>query len=117
MYLTAETPMGIIGRLLPSRMGLRAVERQAVAYAERLLIANSSRVVSDLKDRLTASCDALASDRRAMLSKLRASAARADEQARELKRQGDEAIVGELARLESCRTEIEMVRSAASTRR
>ena len=103
MYMTGDSPANWIADHLRGRTNtVRAVSDDAWRYAERLLITNSSRVLFDLRERVSQSRAALEKELRALLTDLTASAARALARARELLRQGDAAVAARRAWLAEC---------------
>lgn len=100
MHLTSVSPVvWLYDHILTRAAAVAAINRHASRYGERLLTSNCSRVTFDLRDRLTASRRALESELRFMLKEITASATRALEQAREIRKRGEAAIAQELQRL------------------
>jgi hypothetical protein len=93
----------LLDRLSGQSAAVRAVSTDAARYAERLLTSNSSRVIFDLRERLAESRTAFESELRFMLAEISASAARALDRARELRKSGDQAVTHQLRRFENCR--------------
>ena len=93
----------------------RAINRDAIEYAEHLLASNSSRVIFDLRDRLSESRRALQSELRSILTEINASATRALAQARELRKNGQSAVARGLQQLNQHRDTLnELVGEAAA---
>ena len=101
MNLTAVGPVDwVLDRVRGRSAAVEAVSRGAVRYAERLLTSNSSRVIFDLRERLTGSRTAFESELRLLLTEITASATRALYRARELRKSGDQAVRLQIRRLE-----------------
>jgi GTPase Era involved in 16S rRNA processing len=90
----------------------RAVRRAALAYLRRLFDTNSTRVMSDLRERVFESQRSLQSEVRRHLQMLYASADRALAMARNVHAQGAEAVAARLHHLDVLRREIEALHSA-----
>jgi GTPase SAR1 family protein len=106
--LTGAGPFGWVADLVrPRQSALRAITASAGEYLERLLTANTSRVVSDLDDRVLESRRRLEGEIRARLREIYGSAERALEAARERRAAGVEAVARELDRIEHLRTSVE----------
>ena len=91
----------------------RAVRRAALAYLHRLFDTNSTRVMSDLRERVFESQRSLQSEVGRHLQMLYHSADRALARARELHAQGAEAVAARLHHLDALRHSIEALRSAS----
>ena len=101
MSLTAVGPVDwMLDRVRRQSGAVEAVSRGAVRYAERLLTSNSSRVIFDLRERLTGSRTAFESELRLLLTAITASATRALDRARELRKSGDQAVRLQIGQLE-----------------
>jgi hypothetical protein len=101
MHLTAVNPVTwLIDQFRSASSAVNSISDDAARYAERLLTSNSSRVVFDLRDRLSESRRALESELRFILKEISATATRALSQARKIRDQGEIAIARELRRLE-----------------
>ncbi len=85
---------------------LKAVERDASRYLERLLEVNSARIKNDFLDRVVDSRRLLEKELRSRLRELSASAERALESAREAQAAGAQAVEAELARTRALRSEV-----------
>jgi len=104
MHLTGAGPLDwLLDRLRGQSSAVHAVSADAARYAERLLTSNSSRVIFDLRERLAESRTAFESELRLMLTDITASATRALDRARELRKSGDHAVTHQLEQLEGCR--------------
>jgi hypothetical protein len=107
MHLTAVNPMTwLLDQVLGSSSAVNRISDDATRYAERLLTSNSSRVVFDLRDRLSESRRALEWKLRFMLKDISASATRALAQARKVRDKDEPAIARELRRLEKYRASL-----------
>jgi hypothetical protein len=105
MHLTGVGPIDwLLDRFRGQSSAVHVVSTDANRYAERLLTSNSSRVIFDLRERLTESRAAFESELRVMLAEISASAACALDRARELRKSGDHAVTRQLRRLDECRT-------------
>ena len=110
MYMTGDSPLNWVADHLRSRSGtVRAVSDDAWAYGERLLVTNSSRVLFDLRERVSDSRAALEKELRTLLTELTASAARALDKARDLLNRGDEAVAARRAWLADCAARLEQL--------
>jgi predicted GTPase len=104
MHLTAANPATwIFDQVRGPSAAVTAISRDAIRYAERLLTSNSSRVIFDLRERLSESRRGLEADLRLMLKELSASAMRALALARSVRDEGEPAVARELGRLEQHR--------------
>ena len=107
MNLTAVGPVDwVLDRVRGRSAAVEAVSKGAVRYAERLLTSNSSRVIFDLRERLTGSRTAFESELRLLLTEITASATRALDRARELRKSGDQAVRLQIRRLEEHRARL-----------
>jgi hypothetical protein len=84
---------------------LRAVERDACRYLERLLEVNSARVKNSFLDRVVESQRGLEADVRARLHALVTSAEQALAQARQTRREGTAAVEARLELITRLRTQ------------
>jgi GTP-binding protein EngB required for normal cell division len=110
MHLTAPGLLNRITDLLTPRAARRArIMRDASAYLDRLLSTNTTRVVFDLDQRVEASRRKLESELRFLLQNITGSAERALERARVRQQVGQEAVIGELAKLDVLRQRLDRV--------
>lgn len=115
MTLTTRSPFGWLADHLRTRSAARrAAERDASAYLERLLLANSARVRSDLEERALESRRRCEAEIGSCLHELLLSAERALEAARSRLTSGESAVRTELERLEECRRRLAALGSAES---
>jgi GTP-binding protein EngB required for normal cell division len=98
--------------LRPAIAQHRATRRAALAYLRRLFDTNSTRVMSDLHERVFESQRSLESEVRRHLQMLNDSAERALATARNVRAQGAEAVAARLDHLDVLRREIEALHSA-----
>ena len=113
MYMTGDSPLNWIADYLRGRSRtVHAVTDDAWAYAERLLVTNSSRVMFDIRERVSESRAALEKELRSLLTDLTASAARALASARDLLKRGDEAVAARRVWLEDCEARLERLSHA-----
>ncbi len=118
MRLTARTPWQVAVDMVASKAARRErILMQAEAYLDRLLETNTSRVASDLDDRLIDSRRALEGAVRARLTALAGSAARAVERACDVRAAGESAVRAELDRLAALRARLEALRVDAGAAR
>jgi hypothetical protein len=104
MNLTAVAPADwVLDRIRRRSAEVDAVSGDAVRYAERLLTSNSSRVIFDLRERLTGSRTAFEAELRLMLTEITASATRALDRARAARKSGDHEVRLQLRRLDEYR--------------
>jgi hypothetical protein len=116
MHLTGVNPIVSLADLvLTHRLAIEFVTRHVTLYAERLLTANSSRVTSDLRERLTESRRALESELRFMVKEISTSATRALKQAKEIRDRGEVAIASGLERLEQHRATLRELSGEAAS--
>jgi hypothetical protein len=110
MHLTAP---GLVNRLadllLPRHVRLARIERGAAAYLERLVLTNTTRVVFDLDNRVETSRRSLESELRFLLEQIATSAERALERARTTQQAGQEAVAGELGKIDALRLRLRRV--------
>jgi hypothetical protein len=107
MSLTGVSPIDWwLDRIRGRSASGEAVSRDAIRYADRLLTTNSSRAIFDLRERLADSRAACESELRTMLTDVSASARRALDRARELRKTGDQAVARQLKQLEAYRTRL-----------
>jgi len=107
MHLTAANPVTwILDQIRSASSAVNSISNDPTRYAERLLNSNSSRVVFDLRDRLSEGRRALESELRFMLKEISASATRALDQARKVRDEDELAIARELRRLEQHRARL-----------
>lgn len=95
----------------------RAIERDAGALLERLLVANSSRVQHDLIESVRESRRRLEAEIRVALEEVRASAGRALERTRATRAAGEAAVRAELARLVALESSIRCLAGGADEAR
>jgi len=93
---------------------LRAIERDARRYLERLLEVNSARLKNDFLDRVVESRRLLEKEIRDRLRGLSASAERALEEARRARAAGTQAVNAKLERIRALRSEVEALRRERS---
>jgi hypothetical protein len=104
MNLTAVGPVDwLLDRVRGRSAAVEAVSRDAIRYAERLLTSNSSRVVFDLRERLAGSRTAFEAELRLILTEIAASATRALDRARAVRKSGDREVRLQLRRLDEYR--------------
>jgi len=104
LHLTMASPLAwLLDLTLPGALRRGSIRRQAVAYLERLLEANSSRVQFDLVERAGESGRKLQSELKARLRAVLATATAALEHARRTTQAGAAAVQVELSRLEFLR--------------
>jgi GTP-binding protein EngB required for normal cell division len=104
MHLTAVTPFAwLLDRALRGRRAVAFVARKTTRYADRLLTSNGSRIIFDLRERVSESSRALESELRYMLEDITSAATKALTQARTVRALGEGAINDELQRLEHTR--------------
>lgn len=104
MTLTTQTPAGWFLDLLRSRQRqLRALDRQVGEYLERLILANSNRILSDFDDRVTESRRSFQSRIRAAIREVATSAENALTKAKECWSHGSRAVEQEVARIDALR--------------
>jgi hypothetical protein len=115
MYLTAPGLVNRVADLLtPRSTRLARIKRDATAYLERLLQTNTSRVVFDLEQRVEVSRRTLESELRFLLQHITTSAERALERARVHQHAGQEAVTGELARIDALRHRLDRATAHAT---
>jgi predicted GTPase len=116
LILTGRSPLRWLLDLLRAHPRvLRAVERDAGAYLERLLRTNAARLMNDLNDRVLESRRRLESEIRTVLANVYGSAQRALDSARASRASGDESVRAHLERLDVLRRQVEMLRTAPSS--
>ena len=115
MHLTAPGIVNrIAGPLVPRRIRLARIGRDAGAYCERLLRSNTTRVVFDLEQRVETSRRQLESELRFLLTQITGAAERALERARARQRAGQAAVAEELARIDRLRLQLDRVAGHAA---
>ena len=113
MYRTTRTPIGWLADVLrPRGAMLRSAVRHAGAYLDALVESNSSRIANDLVERTAASRERLEAEVRSRLREVSDRARRALSDARLRMSEGQEAVVKELSRLDSLRTNVESLLAA-----
>ncbi len=109
LRLAADAILGVLGIYGP-------IEREGDEFLGRLLEANSSRVQSDLDDRVLESRRGLETDIRVLLREVSAAASRALEHAKTARAAGSAAVEAALARLAQLEREVqELMRFAAES--
>lgn len=110
MHLTAP---GLVNRtmdlVLPRRIRLARIERDAATYLERLVRTNTTRVVFDLDRRVETSRRKLESELRFLLTHITSSAEHALALARFRQQAGEEAVAGEIAKIDRLRKRLDGV--------
>lgn len=102
--LTSRSPVAWFVDLFRTREAmLRAIDRSVGDYLESLLFTNATRIENDFNDRVLESRRLLESEIRARLKEVYASAERALERARATRGAGEQAVRGELERLDALR--------------
>jgi hypothetical protein len=116
MHLTSVGPLDwTLDRIRSHSAAVRAISNDAIGYAQRLLVSNSSRVIFDLRERLSESRQSMESELRSMLTEVYTSARRALTHARELRKSGQLAVARELQQLNQHRDTLnELVAEAAA---
>lgn len=113
LTLAARSPLSwLLDLVRPPGRALRAVERDAGMYLERLLRTNAARLMNDLNDRVLESRRCLESEIRTVLTDVYGAAERALDSARARQAAGDESVRKVLERLEVLRRQVEMLRAA-----
>jgi hypothetical protein len=102
-YTTVSSLAWLRDSLRTRRMVIRAVLRAAGGYLDRLVESNSSRIASDLVERLSGSRERLEQEIQAMLNELSERASRALSEAERKRAAGKEAVEVELERLDVLR--------------
>jgi hypothetical protein len=99
-----------LDRLMPAWLVGRSRRRAAEAYLDHLMIANATRVESDLRQRVEESGRRLRSDLNRMLSGIGQAAVRAVERGQAAQRAGAKSVRTELDRLDGLLEELRAVR-------
>jgi hypothetical protein len=100
MALTSQSPLGWLLDLVRSRkQQLRAIERSAGQYLERLIAANANRVEGDLNERVRESRRRFQFEIRAAITDVVKSAEQALARAKERRAQGSNVVQAEVDRL------------------
>jgi hypothetical protein len=107
LHLTTNELAWLLDLLRPREWTVRALVARVGQYLDWVLEANSSRVANDLAERVAKSRARLEAEVRGALRQVADVARRAVERARSRRAEGEEAVTGELALLESLRTETE----------
>ena len=108
MTLTSRAPLDWILDLLRSRkQRIKAVERQAGEYLDRLLVVNANRIANDFDDRVLESRRHLQSEIRAALAGVAATAVRALGRAKQQRAQGTQAVHAEVERIHALTLRLE----------
>ncbi|HTP25075.1 MAG TPA: dynamin family protein [Anaeromyxobacteraceae bacterium] len=103
---TTVSSLGWFWDSLRTRRGaLRAVFRLTAGYLDRLVESNSSRIASDLVERLSSSREKLEEEISSMLNEISDRAGRALSDAERKRSSGQRAVEAELSRLEDLRNE------------
>jgi len=106
LAVAPSSPSGwLLDRLRTRARRLRAIERDASRYLERLLEVNSARVKNDFHDRVVESRRLLEQELRDHLRELSVSAERALESARQARAAGAAAVGAQLERIQAMRAE------------
>ncbi len=117
LTLTSATVLNwLLDRLLPRKIALERIIRNAGEYLERLLRANTSRIANDLRERVLESRRQLESDIRRHLRRVFTIAEHALERARRQQAEGAEAVQAELTRIEGLQRELQALRAKIGTR-
>jgi hypothetical protein len=117
LVVASAGPAGwLMTRLVPKRIALAAVRREASAYLERLLATNGARVVNDLVDRVVESRRQLEAEIGVRLQEIVTIAEHALSQARARQQAGADAVHAELGRLGALRRRAEAIRGNVGRR-
>ncbi len=117
LVVASAGPAGwLMTRLVPRRIALAAVRREAGAYLERLLATNGARVVNDLVDRVVESRRQLEAEIGVRLQEIVTIAEHALSQARARQQAGADAVHAELGRLGALRRRAEAIRGNVGRR-
>ena len=110
MYLTAPGPVNrMVDLLMPRATRVARIKRAVSAYLDRLLQTNTTRVVFDLEQRVEVSRRKLESELRDLLQQITNSAERALDLARVHQQAGQEAVAGELSKIDALRQRLDRV--------
>jgi GTP-binding protein EngB required for normal cell division len=103
----SSAPSLLLDLLRPGSRRVRAIERDAAAFLERLFEVNTARIKNDFHDRVVESRRRLEQEIRDRLRELSGSAERALERARQTQAAGSAAVRGKLEWLRALRTEVQ----------
>jgi hypothetical protein len=114
---TTRTPLHVLADWLrPPASFRRSVARDASAYAESLLVINTSRLINDAIERVHESRRLLAAEIRRKVKGSVEIGTSALDRAKEALAEGADAVAREIARLEGIRSRLTMIEAGASSR-